>query len=99
MRRESTFDVIFVLMTQIPYITSGRIDLRETDTETAFRIINFLDEQKGQTITSITQTPHIPESFVLSTVQATVGAPLACSEVYKAQLQEFLSLQELQKLL
>lgn len=33
---------------QIPYITSGRIDLRETDTETAFRIINFLDEQKGE---------------------------------------------------
>lgn len=32
---------------KIPYITSGRIDLRETDTETAFRIINFLDEQKG----------------------------------------------------
>ncbi|CDJ66860.1 hypothetical protein, conserved [Eimeria necatrix] len=31
----------------IPYITSGRIDLRETDTETAFRIINFLDEQKA----------------------------------------------------
>ncbi|KAL8440544.1 hypothetical protein Efla_003215 [Eimeria flavescens] len=31
----------------IPYIKSGRIDLRETDTETAFRIINFLDEQKA----------------------------------------------------
>lgn len=31
----------------IPYISSGRIDLRETDTETAFRIINFLDEQKA----------------------------------------------------
>ncbi|CDI74047.1 hypothetical protein, conserved [Eimeria praecox] len=31
----------------IPYITSGRIDLRETDTETAFRIINFLDEQRA----------------------------------------------------
>ncbi|OEH80632.1 uncharacterized protein LOC34620151 [Cyclospora cayetanensis] len=31
----------------IPYINSGMIDLRETDTETAFRIINFLDEQKA----------------------------------------------------
>ncbi|KAL8274593.1 hypothetical protein Esti_001496 [Eimeria stiedai] len=31
----------------IPYINSGKIDLRETDTETAFRIIHFLDEQKA----------------------------------------------------
>ncbi|PHJ24475.1 apicomplexan specific protein [Cystoisospora suis] len=29
----------------MPYISSGRVDLRETDTETAFRIISFLDEQ------------------------------------------------------
>lgn len=34
---------------QLPYISTGRIDLRETDTETAFRIINFLDEEKGTT--------------------------------------------------
>ncbi|KEP60600.1 UNVERIFIED_CONTAM: hypothetical protein HHA_284570 [Hammondia hammondi] len=30
----------------VPYISSGRVDLRETDTETAFRIISFLDEQQ-----------------------------------------------------
>ncbi|CBZ51721.1 conserved hypothetical protein [Neospora caninum Liverpool] len=31
----------------VPYISSGRVDLRETDTETAFRIISFLDEQQA----------------------------------------------------
>ncbi|PFH34796.1 hypothetical protein BESB_068290 [Besnoitia besnoiti] len=31
----------------VPYISSGRVDLRETDTETAFRIISFLDEQRA----------------------------------------------------
>ncbi|CDJ50453.1 hypothetical protein, conserved [Eimeria brunetti] len=38
---------LYIKADLIPYITSGRIDLRETDTETAFRIINFLDEQRA----------------------------------------------------